>query len=412
MRKGLQVTLVAVAAAWIATPASAQVKILPPTNADLAKKKETAVIDTAVETPVSGVFSESCTPEIRFWASAEYLHWWSSNANLPPMVTTSNNLNDAIPGALGQPNTAVVFGGSLNNGSMNGLRITLGGWIDESPFGWEGNAFTFANQTSNFTTSSDGAGNPPRYYPIYRPDVGREGVVRISQPINNLLGDAEIGTTSRLWGAEANALFRVVNTCPWSVALIGGFRYLDLQEGVTNTANLRDPLFDINRSIGESFYTRSQFYGGQFGAKVGRQWSMFSVEVTAKLALGATRQSLDIQGSDTVSGLGALPAGTFVEGVYTQTSNIGRYTATNFAVIPQGQLKIGCDLTRRLRATVGYDVLYWSQTLRAGEQIDRRVDVTQSATFGTGANANFPAAQLNRTGYWAHGISVGLEYRY
>lgn len=369
--------------------------------------------DGGVVFPAPGVFSERPATGLRFWASAEYLLWWSTQPNLPPLVT-GGNLADQFPGALGQPGTNVLFGGQQNYGAMNGLRLTVGGWLNRNPcWGWEVNGFFFEQQTSSFSTASDAQGNPPTYFPIYRPDVNREGVIRISNPINNLVGSVDIGTASRLWGMEANGLFKLRDMGCWHVALIGGFRYLDLQESVTIGAVFDDPLFDIHRTIGESFTTRSQFYGGQVGAKVGSQWGKFSADFTGKLALGVTRQVVNIQGSDTISGAGAGGGGTFAEGIYAQTSNIGQQTASNFAVIPQGQVKVGYDLCRFARATFGYEFLYWSSVVRAGDQIDRRVDVTQAKSFGgSGAAVAFPEAQINRSGYWAHGVTFGLEFRY
>jgi hypothetical protein len=134
----------------------------------------------------------------------------------------------------------------------------------------------------------------------------------------------------------------------------------------------------------------------------------FSAGLLGLVALGSTHQVVDINGSSTLAGTGAI-AGTNPGGILTQPSNIGRHTQDEFAVVPQVQLKLGCDLTRWLRATVGYDFLYWNQVVRPGDQIDRSIDVSQA---DGGPAASRPAALFNRTDFIAHGVSFGLEARY
>lgn len=62
------------------------------------------------------------------------------------------------------------------------------------------------------------------------------------------------------------------------------------------------------------------------------------------------------------------------------------------------QIKLGYNITCNLRATVGYDAMYWTNVLRPGNQIDRLRD------FG------HPAPQSNRSDIWAHGFSAGLHF--
>ena len=135
-----------------------------------------------------------------------------------------------------------------------------------------------------------------------------------------------------------------------------------------------------------------------------------SAELTAKVAFGVTHQSLAINGTDTQTGTGAMN-GTFNEGIYAQASNIGRYSSNDFSVVPQAQVKLGYDIFPWLRATIGYDFLYWTQVLRANGQIDRNVDISQSAVFGTGTAASSPSVDESFR-LLAQGMALGLELRY
>jgi hypothetical protein len=112
---------------------------------------------------------------------------------------------------------------------------------------------------------------------------------------------------------------------------------------------------------------------------------------------------------------GATP-GTFPGFVFTQPSNIGSFGSRDFSVIPQAQFKLGMDLLARVRATVGYDFMYWTDVARPGSQIDRVVNFSQGApVFGGAGTLVGPArpAPLNgRSDFWAHGVNFGLEYRW
>jgi hypothetical protein len=71
-------------------------------------------------------------------------------------------------------------------------------------------------------------------------------------------------------------------------------------------------------------------------------------------------------------------------------------------------------LLEKLRATVGYDFIFWNGVVRPGEQIDRAVNLTQSPVFGTGEliGPARPAPRFERSDFIAHGLSLGLECRY
>ena len=82
-------------------------------------------------------------------------------------------------------------------------------------------------------------------------------------------------------------------------------------------------------------------------------------------------------------------------------------------VVPSGQVRLGVQLTERARAYVGYDFLYVSNVVRSGDQIDLRVNTNQIApSQGLGNGAAVPAPTGRRTDFWAHGASIGLEFRF
>jgi hypothetical protein len=135
------------------------------------------------------------------------------------------------------------------------------------------------------------------------------------------------------------------------------------------------------------------------------------VGLTAKIALGWTREEIDVAGSATQVGsiAGPLPGGFFA-----QATNTGVRSQDEFAVVPEVNFRVGCHLCRRVWVFAGYDFLYWSRVARPGDQIDRNLNLSQSPVFGTGTLVGpaRPMPLINSTGYIAHGLNVGLEFRY
>ena len=349
----------------------------------------------------------------RIWASTEYLIWWIKDGPLPfPLVTTGNPA-DPVPGALGQPGTVPLFGGNrLDYSAFSGLRVSLGAWLNcERTLGIEGSGFLLEQRSVGFAAGSDPAGNPPIYFPVFRTDLGREGSFTISDPQAILAGQTAIRSQTRLWGGEANAIANLWRECGVSIDVLAGFRYIQLEESLTTDSALVDPVNQINNVVHDQFSTRSQFFGGQLGAKVGFQVRGATVEFAGKVALGSNHNEVNIGGFTNQTGAGAPVTGTFPGGIFTQPSNIGGQTQNKFAVVPEGQIKVGYPIRSNVVAFVGYDFLYWSQVVRPGNQIDHNVNPTQ--TLGgvlTGPPAPLP--QFNRSDFWAQGITVGLRFQY
>src|SRR5262245_38160655 len=65
------------------------------------------------------------------WVEAEYLLWWVMGGPLPIPLVTRGSAADAIPGALGQPTTQILYGNQSDNfGAFSGARLKAGMWLD------------------------------------------------------------------------------------------------------------------------------------------------------------------------------------------------------------------------------------------------------------------------------------------
>ncbi len=97
-------------------------------------------------------------------------------------------------------------------------------------------------------------------------------------------------------------------------------------------------------------------------------------------------------------------------GLLTQPTNIGTYKRDVFAVLPEANVNLRFDITRNLRATMGYTYIYTNRVQRSGDAIDLNVNPTQIG--GTLDGPAQPAFAFRDTPFWVHGVSAGLEYRW
>jgi hypothetical protein len=349
----------------------------------------------------------------RFWGGAEYLLWWIKDGPVSAPLVTTGNPNDPAPGALGQPGTVVLFSGrNLDYGTLSGLRATAGAWLDQDrTIGVEASGFFLEQRSVNFASASDATGNPPVYLPVFRADLGREGSFTVSDPVAVLTGAIAVKSQTRLRGAEVNGVVNLARRCNFSADLIGGFRYLDLRENLTVDQSLFDPVNTISDVTHDGFDTRNQFYGGQVGGRVSYKSDSLSLDLAAKVGLGANCEVVNVNGFTVESGAGSPNPGTFAGGVFAQPTNSGRRTQTQFVVVPEIQAKVGYFITPNVQAFVGYDFLYWNQVVRPGSQIDHNVNPTQTLG-GTLVGSPSPTSLFSRTDFWAQGVTFGLELRF
>jgi hypothetical protein len=353
----------------------------------------------------------------RFWFEGEYLLWrLKSGPSRVPLVTTGDT-GDAFPGALGQPGTSVLYGNeNFGFNALSGGRFGLGFWLQEDrTSAAEVRWFLLDTATDSFHRASDDSGNPPTYIPVYRadPTLQREGVFIISEPGDpDLLGTIDIQATSRLWGIESNYLHRVYQDDQVEASLLFGGKYLDLEESLRIHATLPycdcAPAYD---DAAERFGTLNQFYGAQFGGRLDVKRGRFGFAFTPELAMGFTHELETIAGTYIV-GQGTSTPTAYPGAYFAQLTNIGRDTRDIFTVVPELELKLSYEVTPNLRATFGYNFLYWSNVARPGDQIDRRVNATQTPGLG-GALVGDPLPERRFAGsdFFAQGVSFGLEYR-
>jgi hypothetical protein len=366
-----------------------------------------------------------CGPPGRYWIDAGYIFWNVSGQNAPPLVTASpagtprQNANFVpIAGALGQPTTSVLYpNGSLNNDWRSGFYINAGMWLDCcQTCGIEMNGFYLGKSRDNYSLG-DPTGNSIITRPFFNATTGLPDAQLVSFP-NILAGTVTVASTSTLWGLNPNL---VKNLCCGPCGrfdLLLGYTYLSLddtiviREDLTSLPGQQDVPPGTRFQIEDSFRTQNDFHGVNIGFAFERRFSHWYVGGRAGVALGVVHQEVDISGYTIITPPGG-PSTTFPGGLLTQTTNIGHYERDVFGVQPWLGVRFGCQVTKCLRAYVGYDWMYLSNVVRAGDVIDPRVNENLIAPpVVPFSGPAVPAFNWNSSGVHVHGVRFGVEVRF
>ncbi len=352
---------------------------------------------------------------------AEYLLWWTHRDHAPILATTGNPAEGPLAGRLGEPGTAVLNDGTLNHEPFSGARFTAGYFVDDCcSKAIEVSGFFLPQSSGQFRASS--ADFPVLARPFFSLNEGIERVQFIAFP-GVATGTLTINSPSQVWGVEANTRCMWCCGCDYSVDLLAGLRYLNLREQLTITEDsqflpgvLPPPLDGTHVINIDSFTTKNQFYGGQVGVEAQKEWGRLSIDGVFKLALGVTHQELTIQGAQQFPP-GTPNVDTRPGGLLALDSNIGSFSRNRFSIVPEIGVTLGWYLTGNIQLTMGYNVLYWTNVIRPGEQIDTNLDVNRIPNFAvTPRPADVPGLHpgvlFKDSDFWAQGITAGVRFTF
>ncbi len=369
-----------------------------------------------------------CGSAERFWIRGEYLLWWSQGMRTPALVSTSaTGTARADAGVLGVAPTTVLFGGNhLDLDPHSGGRIRAGMWLNSCrTVGLEAEYWGLSEETAHFQQTSPGT--PILARPFYDAVNGRETAQLVAFPAV-LQGTITVDAITDFQSAGARLLFNACcNSCdfvdpcdpcqvhPRSRRLdwLVGYRYMQLDD----TLAIREDLTSLETAnpgsfvVRDRFDTRNQFNGGELGVACNVGRCCWTIEMLSKVAIGNNRQQVTINGSTDITQAGVTTP--FTGGLLAQRTNIGTYERDQLSVIPELGLTLGCQITPRLRATVGYTFIYWSNVVRAGDQIDRDVNPNLLPPEAPIQTTHLrPEFAFRESDVWLQGLNAGVDLRW
>jgi hypothetical protein len=382
----------------------------------------------------------------RFYGSLEYLGWWVKGAPLSVPFVSTGPISTTHHGWLSSSDSTILYGapfGVAKGGNdtqpfsmFSGGRLTLGYNLDESHrYAIEASGFALQNNSAGFSIQGNQNGEPIINIPVYNTTPytpgGRPGGLppaedglpaslpsdpdRFDSNAGVFTGRVKISNSLQLWGTSLAGVDTFYRTPSWEISGLAGFRYVQLAEKFHlyyESLGISGAYSSQFGTANDIFQTQNGFYGSSIGVRARYLYGPFSVEAAASVALGASREVLNVNGGFAVINFQG-PMRTGPEGVFAQPANEGQFSATRFAIVPEVQLKLGYNITPAMLVTIGYDFLYDSNVIRPTDQIDRNIPKGQ--TFLQGGNfvsATSPARLFRSTDFFAQGITVGLTYRF
>ncbi len=359
----------------------------------------------------------------RFYTEGSYLLMFLDSGSIPiPLLTGGPS-----QGIVGRPGTTLVAGNqSVDYSATSGFRVGVGGWLgDDMRIGLEANGLYLGPQSANATYG--GGSGVVLARPFFDPTTRRENSVLIASP-GAFAGGMTVANSAQAWGYEVGPFWRAIQGDRVAVDLITGFRQFQWQEslnifsssqllaGGTSAFNGFGLGPGAGIVVNDRFGTTSTFYGGNVGARMSFGRGGLFADLTGKVAIGGVSQIVNVDGTTSVVRGGPFVSTATAPGGFLASGNyLGRRTDSRFAVLPEGDLKVGYQFTSWLNLFVGYQVLYLSSVARPGDQLTRNIALTQLETSPTFSNRGTrPAAitDVQDHGLWLHGFSFGVTLMY
>jgi hypothetical protein len=348
------------------------------------------------------------------WGSAEVLLWWMKGTDLPPIVGTSpaGTIHDdaAVVGTAGYQ---TLYGGDISGRDLQaGGRITLGTWLDGTHNAGIGVRFYALDGTSeHFDRATDGSTILGR--PFYNVGLGREDALLIGFP-GEVTGNVHAKFTNNLMGTDAYFRIMLERSRLRRLDVISGYQFLRMDDDlrVSSTSDVIDPnslIFGARINVFDRFRGTNEFHGAVVGLQgvMGRgNWSLTTL---GKVGLGNNHQQVIIEGSRDTS-FPPGPVTTTSGGLLAQPSNIGIHTRDRFCFIPELTCNLAYHITPTFSAHVGYNIIWMSDVVVSGDQIDRRVNLSQVP--GPVVGPNLPRFQFASRDFWVQGINLGVNWNF
>jgi len=297
----------------------------------------------------------------QFWVEMEYLAWSVKGDRLPPLVTTSPaGTPQAQAGILGPPSTTVLFGDSSVNGGWRSGRATERRILVRPSAQIRHRSELLRPRTGVDRIqcklgrhSDSGAAIPRRQYRSAKCNADRfsRPAIRLGnrkRSLSPLRGRGALPPRHRLL---RHAMGRRALQSAGRLSVSARVRPIGHRQSVHLLGRGAIPpgtVFAAN----DSFHARSNFHGldlGGAGAFLRGPWML---EWRAKVALGANFNESQINGASSITAGGVATSSP--GGLLALSSNIGSYTQTRFAAVPDFAVKAGYRFARdgkSLRAT-------------------------------------------------------------
>ena len=245
--------------------------------------------------------------------------------------------------------------------------------------GVEGSYLQINRQTDYFNAS--GVSTPILARPFFNSETGQQDSQIVNYP-GQQSGTFSSAAASDLQVAEVLVRKNLNQQPGLAVDLVAGYRYQQLEDHLAVddalTFSGTQSGFPAGSIVQQSdrFDARNVFQGGEVGMSTSLHRQRWTIDTLLKIAVGQTRSRVAIEGA-TATTIPGQAATLLPGGFLALPSNMGVHDSDQFSVVPELGVTLGFDFSPQLRATIGYDLVYWNNVARPGDQIDLNIDPRQ-----------------------------------
>jgi len=345
------------------------------------------------------------------WADFEYLLWWRRGRKFPPLVTTEPNA-----GVL--PQATVLFGGTeVTEQARPGGRLDLGVWLDPCHrIGLGGHYVALGNSPVEFALTSQELGFFARPFD----DATTAPPTPTALPVANdgaappTTGNLLLQSDSDVQAGDVYFRWVLRRSCRLRFDLLAGYQYSRLDEYLSidtfTRTDLDNDLFQT-REARDVFDTENEYNAGHFGFDAEYRKGCWGLETLARFGFGNMHQRVTISGSSTFTDA-ENNVDTRASGLLAQSAtNGGVHTQDEFAFMTDTGIKLNYYVRERFKLSIGYSLMYWSNVLRPGDQVNLNVDA-RLLNPAPPLDATEPSFAFDTTKFYIEGLTLGMDFAF
>jgi hypothetical protein len=362
-------------------------------------------------------FNDSCLgPNCRtcsagpVWLRADYILWWRSGLQLPPLVTTAPDGTPlATAGEIGQSTTSTLFGGNRQEYPVRpGGRIDAGVWLDQCETTAVGGRFYWLGNAEQ-TYAINSSGSPILAIPFTEGANGTQDARVIGFP-GTFGGNIDFRASSEIFGGDLYAKTLWCRTDWGRIDVLGGYQYARINEGLVLDSTVTDLVGGASNRLTDTFDTRNEFHGGVIGVSARIDRCSHYVDLLAKVGLGNMEQTVDVRGGS-ITTVGNTTSVIPNSGLFAQPTNVGQHTRTQFVAIPELNANLGWHVTDCIDVNFGYTLIVFTGVAHPGNLIDTTINTSQIGSTVPASPAR-PSFNFVDSDLVLHGLNMGVTVKF
>ncbi len=346
-----------------------------------------------------------------WYASADYIFWWLHEGHVPAILTTSSA---ASAGRLGAPDTRVIYGDdrleTRHGDQFNGARVSLGYWFDdEQTVALEVGGFALERDSTHFKAVSNGDQLLARPFFNALTDQPDSYIVAGSGPNGPLAGNFVGYSRVEFFGEQADLRASLLQGENGHLDLLAGGRFLQMRDRLDLTAvSWLLPSKSTLFAVTDQYRTHDEYYGGELGLEGEVHRGGWFLRVRGEASLGGDVQQIRTAGDRIYQT--PLVRVEQPYGLTVMPSNAGTFERTRLDAVYETGVNVGYRFNSHVEGYVGYTFIYWTNPIRAGDQVD--LTVNPGPIQGTSGGPARPAIPWHEDAFWAQGLNAGVEFRW